>query len=431
MTMQRVALGLSMFCLVALAVRGQSQADIVAKSKLAQLQAEAEAEAKVAAAIKAANALKNNFSDKAARDLKTAQINLNDNLGLSKAKREALAEQLETAIAKLGGARTKPKTGEFDPKVLERIKKAQKQHDAADAENKDVNDTIGDIAADFEAKRDRDAKAKIVALARKYPDNPSVLLLAGREPNREAILSSQRIARDSAEGFRVAMNSVQESAIPIVGDISFPKDWKEKMEFRRKLNAPKLTEIERKLIEAMKAPYKTELKNAPFEEAIQAFSTTIDQKIYLDKKSLEDTGIDLKSTVNVPGNLTAKSALRIMLQQQGLTYIIRDDIIQVVSLEEARKVLVTRAYDVRDLVAGGGPFNTLTQWGPYADAQQTYVNAAMLVDAIQKSVDPKSWKDTGNGVGTVVFNYATMSIIVRAPSDVQAELYDKMYPPVK
>jgi hypothetical protein len=120
-----------------------------------------------------------------------------------------------------------------------------------------------------------------------------------------------------------------------------------------------------------------------------------------------------------------------MLQQQGLTYIIRDNIIQVVSIEEASKVLVTRAYDVRDLVGAGGPFNTLTVWGPYADAQQTYVNAQMLIEAIEKSVDPNCWKDTGKGAGTISFHYPTMTLIVRAPSEVHAELYDKMNPPIK
>jgi hypothetical protein len=160
-------------------------------------------------------------------------------------------------------------------------------------------------------------------------------------------------------------------------------------------------------------------------------STLIDQSIHVDTKALEDAGIDLDSKVDVPAGVTAKSALRLMLQQQGLTFVIRDNIIQVVTIDSAKKLTVTRAYDVRDIVTGGGAFNTLINWGPYIDAQQTALNAEILMDAIQKSIDPQVWKDQSGGPATITFNYATMSIIVRAPSEVHAELYDKMYPPIK
>ena len=413
-------------------VVAQKPADYAEKAKQAQAVAEATAEAEVAEAIKNAKKLSATFPDKALRDLKALSLKLDTQAGLSSAKRETLlATVKEASTAISGGGPATTKKTDLSPALMARIEKSRKVVDAADAETKDVQTRINDISKDVDAGRDREAKAKTAELIKLYPNNPVAVEIGLQSNFRDGVLAAKDISRRSAEGFRLAMNSVQESAIPVDRDMTFPKDWREKMERRRLMNAPKLTATEKKLVESLATPIKNELRNAPFEEAIQNFSSTIDQKIFLDKKSLEDKGIDLRSTVNVPGGVSARSALRVMLQQQGLTYIIRDNIIQVVSIEEASKVLVTRAYDVRDLVGQGGPFNTLTVWGPYADAQQTYVNAQLLVDAIQKSVDPTCWKDTGKGAGTVSFHYPTMTLIVRAPSEVHAELYDKMNPPIK
>jgi len=318
-------------------------------------------------------------------------------------------------------------TLQLDPKVLVRNEKNQKLVEAAAAEAKDVQASINEIAKDIDSRRDRDARAKIAALAAKYPNNGAVVQLQGQTTNADSVAAARDIAKRSAEGFMLAMNSVQESAIPVNRDMTFPKDWKEKMELRAQINAPQLTAEERKLIESLDIPIKSGLKDVPFEEAVQLISTAIDQKVYLDKKSLDDLGLNLSQKVDVPGGVSARSALRVMLQSQNLTFLVRDNIIQVVSLERAKEMMVQRAYDVRDLVAMGGTFNGPLQWGSFLDAQQTYENARVLVDAIQRSIDPKVWKDSAGGPATIVFHYPTMSIIVRAPSEVHADLFDKIY----
>jgi len=164
---------------------------------------------------------------------------------------------------------------------------------------------------------------------------------------------------------------------------------------------------------------------APFQEAMSLLSTAIDQKIFVDAKSLEGLGINLDDKVDVPGGVSARSALRVMLQTKGLTFVLRDNIIQVVTVEAAKKQCVVRAYDVRDLVSPGGFYTSPLAWGPLADVRQSQANADIIIDAIQKSVDPASWAVNG-GVGSITFHPATMSLIVRAPSEVQADLYRKM-----
>lgn len=430
--MRKLAAGV-LACGLAASAVAQQPDRLIQEAQRAKQVAEATAEAEVADAIKLNTSLAKSAPEKAVANLKAQMLKVDTAKDLGSAKRQELAEKLSAAISGIqrGGRTTDTQVADRARTLTEKNRRAA---DAALAEAKDVQAGINEVARLIDARNDREAKAKIAELVGKYPNNAAVLQLKDTNVNADAVAAAKFIAQQSAEGFRVAMNSVQESAIPTNRDMTFPKDWRERQELRYKLNAPKLTAEEKKLIESLDKVLDTPLKDAPFEEAVQLVSTKIDQKIYIDKKSLEDTGLDLRKPVDVPGGVSARSALRVMLQSQNLTFLVRDNIIQVVSLDRAKDMLVSRAYDVRDLVGVGGAFNNPIAFGPILDAQQTYENARMLIDAIQQSVDPRVWKDgrgVGGGPATITFHYPTMSIIVRAPSEVHADLFKKMYGPKK
>lgn len=346
---------------------------------------------------------------------------------VSETKRAELAKQIDDAIATINGTPPKAVTPKYDPALAERVIKSDKNQklvEAARLETKEVDEAISGIALDIDAGRKAEAQKKLAAVASKYPNNPAVIYLTGQQTNADAIQVARDLTKLSSDRFAKALNDVQRSAIPPSGDIEFPKDWPQKMELRRKLNAPKLTAEEEKLLKSLETPIKGGLKDAPFQEAVQLLSTAIDQKIFVDSKSLEARGVNLDDKVDVPGGLTARSALRIMLQSKGLTFVLRDNVIQVVTVEEAKKQCVARAYDVRDLVASNMVGN-VGPWGAYMDYQATAANAQIIIDAIQRGVEPSVWEGAG-GVGSITFHYPTMSIIVRAPSEVHADLYRKM-----
>jgi hypothetical protein len=52
-------------------------------------------------------------------------------------------------------------------------------------------------------------------------------------------------------------------------------------------------------------------------------------------------------------------------------------------------------------------------------------NVKLIMDSVQSSVDPLSWKDKG-GPGTITFHFPSMSLIVRASSEVHATLGSKL-----
>ncbi len=364
---------------------------------------------------------------KAVADLKALDRKLALRNDISPKVRVALSNSIESRIAAINKSAVTVVPPPQNPIQVDRKEANRKAWDAAVAEAKDVQEAVGAIAKDYEAGRVREAQRREVDLAAKYPNNPAVFAMNNQGGNRGAIAEAKALSDEQAKRFVVVMNSVQRSAIPIAGDIEFPKDWNERMARRKKAEPELIGPEEKAILRSLETKVERSLKGVPFDEAIQGLSTLINQNIYLDKQSIEDLGVDLRRPVEVPANIDARSVLRAMLQTQGLTFIIRDKVIQVMSVEKARQNMVTRSYEIRDLVQNSGTAfgaNSLN-WGPYVDYQQTMQNAQLVIDAITNGIDARVWSKNG-GPGSITFHYPSMSIIVRAPAEVHSGLSSKL-----
>jgi hypothetical protein len=112
-----------------------------------------------------------------------------------------------------------------------------------------------------------------------------------------------------------------------------------------------------------------------------------------------------------------------VLQSLGLTFVVKDEMIQVMTLDKAQQQLVTRSYYLGDLIAGNGPFGNGVLWGPVLSYQQAQQTAQQVVDSITQSIDPLAWSTgRGNGPCSISFNLVTMSVVVRASAEVHASL---------
>ena len=138
----------------------------------------------------------------------------------------------------------------------------------------------------------------------------------------------------------------------------------------------------------------------------------------------EPTAMTL-ATAMPDGRVSARTVLRALLQSQGLTFVVKDNIIQVVTIEKAQSMLTTKAYYIGDIVQAMGPFGGAVKWGTYLDYQQTESNVKMIVESI-RGVDPMAWRERTGGPSSVTFHYPSMSIIVKAPAEVHATLGSKL-----
>ncbi len=295
----------------------------------------------------------------------------------------------------------------------------QAAFESAKAEVKDVNDGIQRVIKYKQDGLDREANFEITTLAKKYPNNVAVMRLQEQDGFAARAKDATDYSRMQSERITLAMRDVDKSTLPASGDVEFPKDWKEKTKLRNP--ELKLTEQERKIVEALNKPVTVNWNNRPLDEALQDLSDSLNQKLFLDKKSVEDLGIDLRKPVSLQSNaVSAKTVLRQVLASQGLTFVVKDQVIQVVDIEKARSMMVTRVYYLGDLAQGTGPFSGV-QWGPFLNFQQTMSNVEGIMKTIKSSVDPLCWKENG-GPCSITFHYPSMSIVVKATADVHATL---------
>lgn len=111
--------------------------------------------------------------------------------------------------------------------------------------------------------------------------------------------------------------------------------------------------------------------------------------IQLDRKALEEVGFDAdkKVTVNLKG-VTLRSALKLLLRPEGLTWTIWDEVLLITTPDEEQQLMTTELYDVADLVAckdeKGEP------WDDYST----------LIHFIMSHIQPVGWDEVG-GPGAI------------------------------
>jgi hypothetical protein len=102
----------------------------------------------------------------------------------------------------------------------------------------------------------------------------------------------------------------------------------------------------------------------------------------LDRKALADAGVGPETTVSLSDSeLPLRSALWIVLSDLDLTWVISGRGLLITTKTEAENMLVTRVYDVEDLIRADGGMGE-------------------LIEMLTSTLDPDSWDDTG-GPGTI------------------------------
>ena len=400
--------------------------DLIDQAKGRQQIIDQKAEADVLKALQEADRLAKSNPARAAQALRAAQGNIDLAVEISGDTRKTLTALLQGKIAAIEG---KPDpnavAAKLDPNGATAKANQKAAFEAFQTEIKEVGDGIDAVKRLQGANKYAEADQVVAALNKKYPNNPAVIGLVQKDSVGKLLADDRAFRTTQAERITVAMRSVDKSSLPAIGDVEFPADWKDKAGKRKPLHEVELTAKEKKLIEALDKPI-TMSFNRPLDECLQELSNEMNQSLFIDAKSLADLGIDLKKPVQLDAKgISARTVLRQLLGAQGLTFVVKGEAIQVVDVVRARDMLVTRVYYLGDVVQGVGPFGGALRWGTFLDYQQTMANVQVVMDAIQSGIDPLSWKDKG-GPGTVTFHFPSMSLIVRASSEVHASLGSKL-----
>ena len=218
------------------------------------------------------------------------------------------------------------------------------------------------------AERSFDAAVDVAQKALETsPDNP-VAIVAAENAYFASEYEKMTRLRDLKEvQFQASMYNIEQSTVPFPGDppLIFPdaKVWREKVKRRAKFQNLRLagSENDEKILRALEDPANFNYDETPWNEIEEELEKTYGINIVLTSSARDDS---LTEDEPITENLTGirfKNALRIMLKQKNATFVVKDEVLQIISLDDAEdaKWFVTNVYNVGDLVAprqnfGGG-----------------------------------------------------------------------------
>jgi hypothetical protein len=298
-------------------------------------------------------------------------------------------------------------------------RKALKEHE--DARREKFKRGLEQVKKLQQEGKTEEAKKLAAELAQQNPDRPAATASERITAAADRVASAKKVRAEKEKGFNDALGGVDRSAIPTDKDVSFPsaEEWRQKTK-NRSSKIP-LTAKEKAILSALNQPITVNFPNTKLEDAIDYLNTYLNINIILDKNSLKNSDTTYDTTVNLKvKNVSARTVLRKILADVGLTYIIKEETIQVVTPEVAKDMMVARAYYVGDILANMGALGlSPLQLTPGANQFLSSKNAQQLIEMIQDSVDPSSWRANG-GNGTITYNPASMSLIIRQSAEVHA-----------
>ncbi|MGE3807054.1 MAG: type II secretion system protein GspD, partial [Gemmataceae bacterium] len=265
--------------------------------------------------------------------------------------------------------------------------------------------------------------------------------------------------------------------------VRFDKDHWDKRVMKRpgydgielgKRKSPKEMEIERSLNQ----PISFDFKNVTLFDALDELHQLTGINVVPDTTAMSDAGIrgDTPLTLRLEA-VSLKSALNILLGRSHLTYVIKDEVLQITTPDKARGKLLQKTYPVADLVIPvenftlspnanlqnvldkvsgqpgmqntgaitpytgprslqggqpvGSPGESALQSSPLASALspgavprkpgQTLEEA--LIKLITNTIEPRSWSDMG-GPGTIDYFPLGMALVINQTPDIQEQVQE-------
>jgi general secretion pathway protein D len=247
----------------------------------------------------------------------------------------------------------------------------------------EVQEKLAFLVNDFNKLMDEERYAEAEVFAKKaqelapHEQIVTQLGLQAKMARRLQVVKQQQ--SDKETGFLLAMDSIERAAIP--GDdydvIQYPKNWGDyqKSEFRKKKEGKvRRSEKELEIERGLKTPVLLKFQSAPLSEVIDHLEKLTMVNMHLDSRGLASEGLtdDTQVTINLSAPITLKSALNLILEPLHLSYVIKNEVLNITSEQMRDGEIITVTYSVADLIVPIPNFTPNGQWGlagALADAQ--------------------------------------------------------------
>jgi len=195
------------------------------------------------------------------------------------------------------------------------------------------------------------------------------LSLAPRVPAVTAAAAYARIARNYDKAAKLQRRKEEALMTSLfdasVASVAYPGNtlmifpdadtWREKKLRRAKWSEFRLpgSDAEEKVISALDRPAEFDFDDTPWTEVKEELETKYDINIVLTASASDDDLTEDTTFTSSLSGISFKNALRIELAKQNATFVVKDEVLQIISLDEAgdEKWFSTNVYNVADLVA--------------------------------------------------------------------------------
>ncbi|MEO1527176.1 MAG: hypothetical protein AAFX06_17185 [Planctomycetota bacterium] len=137
----------------------------------------------------------------------------------------------------------------------------------------------------------------------------------------------------------------------------------------------------------------------PLVEAMQQISKSHAIPVVIDTRALEEIGLTADTPITIDlKNVSLRSLLRLMLRDNDLTYMIKDEVLQITTMEAAESNLILNMYTLPGKLGERGE---------------------EIVNAISRTVRPDTWETIGGNSSIINIDHA---LVVSTTSDVHTDV---------
>jgi hypothetical protein len=396
----------------------QGEKDILDDARRREQVAQQKAEDDFRAALREMNKLENANPSRAAERLKRMLAVLEEDTTLRADKRAAWKRVLKDRIriAEAGAERAaKDAADAAAGKAAKEDRRSIEEQKARDEDK--LRRDLEDVRRMQRDGRTEEASRKAADLARLYPDNPSAVASKHITGMADRIKQAKLVKDLKEDRWTLAMLDIEKSAVlPKDPDYNFPPPdvWRDITKRRTKSENP-ATEREKAILKALESPVSVKFEVSTFESVIDYLQTLTGQTIVVDKATLDAAQITYDTPITVKvRRVSLRTLLHKVLGEVGLTYVVKNEVIQVVTPKQAAEMMTVRTYYLGDL-AGVTDF----QFGPAFTAAAMALNVTQLIQLIVGTIEPDSWQvNNPEAKGTIFFNPRTLTLVVKQSAEI-------------
>lgn len=169
---------------------------------------------------------------------------------------------------------------------------------------------------------------------------------------------------------------------------------------------------EEAILGALEEKAQLDFVETPLADVVAFFEYAHRVEIEVDRKALDEVGIGVDTPITKAlKGVTLRSALNLVLRDLDLTWTINDEVLLITTRDAAEQMMLTRIYDVGDLVT----FRTVRG--------QTCQDFDSLIAAITSSIEPESWEEVGGAGAIAPLEYrGAKAVVIRQTFQVHEQI---------